>query len=335
MSVTSAPSGARLRALTRAAARGHGGAPWYALFGDVYTYVFTAAVVVAMGFQTASQLGEGFHGELAGNATLAFDPGWLVTIGALAVAGPTFALLVRLGPVGVSGAGAVWWLPTPADRTSLLRPTAIGWVAGTAGLGGVVGLLSGALAGADVLVPVLSGLGLGALGAGIAIRRQAPARPTLASRSRSRVLARAADASLVVAVALWAVLAWLTPPVPLVPVAVAIGLVVLGVAVGAVAIRAVGQIPGAELIARGSRMQEATFAIRSLDLRGLGQVLTDTGSDLRRRSRQLRLVTGRSARWSPPMCCCSRAARGRRRRWWVPWGSRSRLPPRGRRWRWC
>lgn len=290
---TTPPSGRRLRALTKAAARGHGGAPWYAIFGDVYTYVLCAVVALTMAYRAAALLGSGFHGEAAGSATLAFEPAWLLVLAALATAGPILAVLIRLGPVGISGAGAVWWLPTPADRSSLLRPTAIGWLAGTTVVGGAVGLLGAALADVPVLAPILGGLGLGLVGAGGVIYRQTTAQLTVRTRARSRMLARFADASLVVAVALRGALALWTPPAPSVPgLAVAVVLLGCGMAVAVVALRGVGGIPGADLIAHGSRMQEATYAIRTLDLRGLGQVLTDAGADLRSRSRSLRAVTG-------------------------------------------
>lgn len=293
-------SGHGLRALTRAAARGHGGAPWYQLVGDAYTYVFAAAVGVAMAFQGASALGSGLHGSDA-HGEAALDSAWLVVVAGVALLGPALAFLVRIGPVGVGGPGALWWLPTPADRRSLLRPTALAWFAGGIGLGAAAGACAGAvgrtgnvawLAGAG------AGIGLCLVVACMATQLGSPS-SALAAGVRARRIARVGDAFIVVAALGWIALTILDPPFPhLHPMVVAISTLAVGL-VGAIAVTwRIDRIPGGVLRTRGQRAGAATHAFRTLDMRALGRVLTDSGKDRRRRSSRLRLVRGQvSALW--------------------------------------
>lgn len=291
-----APTGAQLRALTRLAQRGHGGAPWYRIFGDVYTYLFSAVVAVVLAYQSARLLGA----ELVGAGEPgepALDPAWLVPILAIGLAGPAFALVIRLGPIGVSAPGALWWLPTPADRSGLLRPTATAWLGGSVAAGLVAGVLIAALGGIGLVWAGLGGAGLAVLLVSVAVVRQGRARVVGAGRNpRDRILAACADAAILLAACGWLVLGFLAPPPPAVPgPAIAAVIVAAAVPVCFLAARSVGRIPGSALRARGARLGDLAFAARALDLRGVGRVLADAGPDYRGRSSELAWVRGRLA----------------------------------------
>ncbi|GMA30848.1 DUF6297 family protein [Litorihabitans aurantiacus] len=283
------PTGSQLRALTRAARRGHGGAPLSQLVGDAYTYLLTLVVTVALAISGAHVLGADFSGTEQGSA---FDAGWLWLVAGLTVAGLALGVLARLGPIGVGGAGALWWLPTPADRLSLLRPTATAWIASTALGGAIAGGAISALthAGpATIVWAVLAGAGLGAaLAAAVAITQTTPA-----SRSRARRLALAGDLLAMVAVALWIGVGLAGVAAPSAPaLVVAVVALAAGVAAVVVLLRRLAQIPGAALRDRGARTGMATFAISTLDMRELGRVLTDPGRDQRRRTLSMGWVRG-------------------------------------------
>ncbi|WP_454301505.1 DUF6297 family protein [Salana multivorans] len=293
-------TGKALRALTKAARRTHGGGSWTSLFGDVYIGLLSLAIVLSMGVQTARVLGADLDnaGERAELGPV-LDPAWLTPVAALAAAGLVFAVLVRLGPVGVGAAGALWWLPTPADRPTLLRPAALAWLAGGAAAGAAGGMVLAGFAhvawlGWFALVGAGGGMVLVALA--ILTQRVADVGRGLAMAPiRARRIARLGEACFALAVATWIVLAILARPAPEPsPVVLAVVLVVAGLLLAAVAAagRVLGAIPGAVLRARGARTGDATSSLVALDLRGLGRVLTDSGPSVRRRSSSLRGVAG-------------------------------------------
>ncbi|MBN8881563.1 MAG: hypothetical protein J0H73_04520 [Salana multivorans] len=292
-------TGRGLRSLTATARRGHGGAKWTSLFGDVYVSVLSAVVGVTMAVQAARMLGADL-GNLEGAAQAAgpaLDPAWLVPIVGLAAAGLVLGVVVRLGPVGVGGAGALWWLPTPADRAGLLRPVALAWLAGGAVAGAAVGaVLAGFAHVAWLGWFALVGAGGGAALVAVAILSQrggAGGRSLASAPVRARRLARLGETCFALAVAAWIALAVARRPAPEPsPVLLAAVLLALAVVLGVVAIAGLGSIPGAVLRARGARTGDATSSVAALDLRGLGRVLTDSGGDVRRRSSALRTVRG-------------------------------------------
>ncbi|PWD49407.1 hypothetical protein C8046_00405 [Serinibacter arcticus] len=289
LDLAAVPSGAELRSLTRAARRGHGGAPVSQLVGDIYTYFFTFVVTVAIAISSAHVLGADFS-SASGTATL--DGRWLWVVASLAVLGLMLGLLARLGPIGVGGPGALWWLPTPVDRLSLLRPTAVGWVAVTAFAGALAAGGIGSLTHADaptLLWAIPAGAGLGAaLASAVALTQT-----VRSTRAGVRRLALAGDLIVALAVALWigvavAGVAAITLPA----VALAVVGLALGVAVTVILLRRLEQIPGAALRDRGARTGMASSAVMTLDFRELGRVLTDPGKDQRRRISSLAWVRG-------------------------------------------
>lgn len=291
-------SGTALRALTRAARRTHGGGRWTSLFGDIYIGVFSVLVLASMGVQAARVLGADLD-NASGDADLgpALDPAWLTPVAGLAAAGLVLGVVVRLGPVGVGGAGALWWLPTPADRPTLLRPVALGWLAGGAAAGAIGGMvLAGfshiAWLGWFALVGAGGGTALMALG--ILSQRSADVGRGLAMAPvRARRVARVGEACFAVAVAAWIALALVKPAaIEPSPVALAVILGVVGLALAALSLRVLGAIPGAVLRVRGARTGDASSSFMALDLRGLGRVLTDSGPSVRRRNAKLRTIHG-------------------------------------------
>jgi hypothetical protein len=105
------PSGRAVRRYTAAVARRRGGASVGSLLVDVYTVPVTTAVgvVVAIGVVDAVR-------DLLPPHPGAGPAGREVSL-------PTLA--GRLGPVGVGGAEATWWLTLPVARRALLRPAAV------------------------------------------------------------------------------------------------------------------------------------------------------------------------------------------------------------------
>lgn len=285
------PTGAQLRSLTRAARRGHGGAPLSQLVGDVYTYVFTFVVSVAIAISFAHVLGADFAGTTSGSA---LDGRWLWVVMALVVTGLVLGVLARLGPIGVGGAGALWWLPTPVDRLSLLRPVATGWVAVAAGIGALAAGAIGALTRSDaatIVWALVAGAGLGAaLAAAVAITQT---RTTTTSPARVRHLALTGDLLVAVAVIGWIGVALGRVPAPTIPaVALAVVGVLAAVALVILLLRRLGRIPGAALRERGARTGMASTAVVTMDFRELGRVLTDPGRDLRLRTTGMGWVHG-------------------------------------------
>ena len=218
-----------------------------------------------------------------------------VALGVLGVTGALAATTARLGPVGVGGGGATWWLPLPVDRTGLLRPDALRWPALGAGAGAGGALFLPVVLGLPLSVPVLAAwTAVGGACGGVAtagVLAAQVARPRLHRR-----LALVGDLVLVGAVLGVSVLVErgtrpagsaatggvALEPGPLLGAAavVAAGAVVLTVT----SARRVGTIPGPRLREHGAASDRALAALLSLDLRELSAALSDGPTRTRHRS---------------------------------------------------
>lgn len=291
------PSGRGLRKLTRAATEAHTGGHMGDLISEVYSVLFSAAIAVVMVLGAVQGL----------NATLqpgpehpTVDPSWLALVVALVVVGAVVGLAGRLGPVGMGGAQALWWLTTPADRRTLLRPRVVLVPIIGAGLGLVGGLLVAFLAfgsfGTDMLwVTVDFVVGSAAVVLAVAAG-QIVGSGRAGSRLRPSILL--GDA-LTAAGPVGAMVLVLTTPEPL-----DLDWGLLGPVLAAAAVLALigltwwldwkmESISGRELRARGAVSAYASGAVTSMDTRELGRALTVTTTrDSRRRSRSMRGARG-------------------------------------------
>lgn len=266
--------------------------------GAVVQEVWYVAVTVGLSVLFVTGIADSIRGTVTtrpGAVTLTGElPAALVV---LVVAGALVSLAGRMGPVGLGGGGAAWWLPMPVDRRGLLRPTVLKWPLVSAGAGAVVAPLCLLLFGTDVSVSSLAEwAALGA--AGFALLAGGAALLQRLGRA-SRVLAVAGDlVMLVAAVAIAGVAltgqdvsgwtldgAWPTAAV------LALGAVVTTV----LAERHSDRLSGAGLRDRGSVGDRAQVAVLSLDLRELSGALTVAPGKVRRRG-SLRLAAGGARR---------------------------------------
>lgn len=278
-------SGRDLRALTRKATESHGGGAISELVGEVYTVVFSLLVTGAMMLGAMERLNTTLRPS---TVQASLDPSWLALLLAVVALGAAVSLAGRLGPLGVGGGQAAWWLPTPADRRGLLRPRLAVVAAIALAVGAAVGALVGALAGeAGIGIGYAAGIG----GAGGVLAVLAVARAQVAGLGRSAHPAVAVGEGLVVAAPLVALGVVLLRPGALAPPSTA----VLAVALVALLVLAVlllrdtdtrlDAISGAELRERGAVTAYAAGAVTSLDTRELGRALSITSQpDSRRRS---------------------------------------------------
>lgn len=291
------PSGKGLRQLTRTATEAHTGGHMGDLVSEIYSVLFSAAVAVVMVLGAMQGL----------NATLqpgpdhpTIDPSWLALIVALVVIGAVVGLAGRLGPVGMGGAQALWWLTTPADRRTLLRPRMVLVPIIGAALGLVGGLLVAFLAfgsfGTDLLWVTVDFL----IGCAAAVLAVAAGQILSSGRAGNRIrLSIWIGDALTAAGPVAAVLLVLTRPEPL-----SINWGLLGPILATVAMvllvgltwwldRKMESISGRELRARGAVSAYASGAVTSMDTRELGRALTVTTSrDARRRSLPMRAARG-------------------------------------------
>lgn len=291
------PSGRGLRRLTRAATEAHTGGHMGELISEVYSVLFSAGVAVVMVLGAMQGL----------NATLqpgpehpTVDPSWLALVVAMVVAGAVIGLAGRLGPVGMGGAQALWWLTTPADRRTLLRPRVILIPIIGAGLGLVGGLLVSFLAfgafGPNLLWVTVDFV----IGSAAAVLAVAAGQILGSGRRGARVRPAVwLGDTLTAAGPIGALVLVLVRPEPL-----AIDWGVLGPVLAAVAVVALigltwwldwrmESISGRELRARGAVSSYASGAVTSMDTRELGRALTvTTARDNRRRSRSMRTARG-------------------------------------------
>ncbi len=286
------PSGRAIRRYTAATARRRSGASIGSLLVDVYTVLLTTAVGVAVAVGTVDGVREAL--PPASPAGVTGPQVSLPTLGALlavALAGGVLSLAGRLGPVGVGGAEATWWLTLPVGRRSLLRPAAVRLPL-LAGAVGTVALplldLAVLPAGLPTAGRVLAVAAVGGLGAATIVLA-AGVGQTLGSVRRR--LALAGDV-LVASAPLLALTSAVTglrlgaTPVPGTPAVVV--LAVLAAAAVVALDRRLGRIPARDLRESGSVASQAVGAVVSLDSRELGRALTEGGALRRRRpSRRL------------------------------------------------
>jgi hypothetical protein len=227
----------------------------------------------------------------------------------LVVAGGVLSLAGRLGPVGVGGGGAAWWLPMPVDRRGLLRPAVLAWPAVAAGGGAILAPLLVTLFGAEVsLERVLGWAAVGgsafALLAAAAAIAQAASRGGVTRRRSggSHLVAVGGEVLMLVGTVSVAALAlgsgsvasslstwrlgqwWVAAPLLL----AAVGLTML-------AERRTGRLSGAGLRAKGSIGDRARVAVLSLDMRELARALSIDPARVRHRSYRLPARGPRSA----------------------------------------
>ncbi|QOR69481.1 hypothetical protein IM660_12365 [Ruania alkalisoli] len=290
------PTGSQLRRLTRDATEAHTGGSFMEAIAEVYSVLFSMVIALAVALGAVQAL----------NATLStgpeqatLDPTWLSIVATLIVVGGIIGLAARLGPIGMGGGRATWWLTAPADRRGLLRPRFVLVPV----LGGSVGAAGGALAmfladgtGTQIL------WGVGAFAAGGALLAMATTAGQVLRGNRKERRVRPAvlvgDLLMAAGPVVGIVVALIRPPAPQVqnftawPVLVA---VLAGLAVVLVwwAERNLEKIAGRELRARGAVSAYAGGAVTSMDTRELGRALSVvTAPDSRRRSASFPWVRG-------------------------------------------
>ncbi|MDO4900875.1 DUF6297 family protein [Actinomyces sp.] len=137
--------------------------PW-AILGDLYDTVLSAAILAAMTVPYLTRLGARAPTSMPGPAVA--DPAWMVLLLALVLAGLALSPLRRLGPLFLRTHEASWWLTMPGDRRGLLDPVAWAEIAFAIAAGGTAGFLFAVVAGTTAVTAagtVLLGGGGGAL----------------------------------------------------------------------------------------------------------------------------------------------------------------------------
>lgn len=311
-------TGRELRALTARAAAARTGSG----LGEVLTTVAYAVVSVAVTVGLVVGVADALRsvvmlpstGTDASGALSTSVVRWLLWV---VLAAQAASLAARLGPVGVSGAGVRWWVPTAVDRAGLLVgswwATLALWTAGTSAAALLVAVVTGMPleAGAAVLVAT-GGAGAGALlvsAVGILQSRGGAARaqtvgdvvsaavPVLGVVALLVVgdrspggLSAAGDPAPAVAVSP----ATVAEPGPDLGPALAVVLLVL-LALGAAVRwrRSLGRLSAGVLAQRVGAAEHAGAAVLSLDTRELARALgRGRAGPSRRRSRGLRAARG-------------------------------------------
>jgi len=289
--LTAFPAARSIRRYTAAVARLRSGAGLGEVLGDVY-YSF---IMIAIGFGLAL----GVAGRLTSTAPPVPAAGTgaslptVVAVGLVALAGVVLTLAGRLGPVGLGGAEATWWLGLPVSRRGLVRPASLRIPLVAAAAGALVaGVLDGGLLAEPDLGHVLRLATTAALVcAGIVL---------LAGLAQSwrgnRLAVVAGDVVVAISpvVATLAVLGgWRMTGLPdVAPLGLVAGLVLV-VLLALLLDRRLGSIQGRSLRESGSVAAQAAGALASMDSRELGRVLTDrVARQRRRRSLRMRLVRG-------------------------------------------
>jgi len=289
------PAGSRVRRLTDSIQGAREGRGIGSALLEVWYLVVGLGVCVAVVVGAASGLRDSVPEPPPGEVLLVGEvPGLLLV---LAAAGAVLGLAGRLGPVGLGGGGAAWWLPLPVDRRGLLRPSVLAWPAGAVGAGAVLTPLAMAVLGTPATVlDVLAWAALGGSTFGLLV-----AVATLVQEHRaasgSKAVAVAGDLVLLgCALTLGAMAlvdpvrtALAQPAGSLVPAAGALlpaaaGLVLCAVPAIVLAERRTDRIDGSRLRAQGSVGDRARTALLSLDLRELGRALTVGPTSSHRRS---------------------------------------------------
>ena len=145
------PDGAALRRWVRRRTRRHLRGVW-ALVGDVYSVLLTIVVVGTilapyLRRMLVARPGSVGTGALGGFTAVGLDPGWAFLALIVLLAAVGVGSLGRLGPLFLRPHEAVWWLPVPGGRGSLLVSVArVGYLI-AATPGGGAGVLPAVAAG--------------------------------------------------------------------------------------------------------------------------------------------------------------------------------------------
>ena len=295
------PSGGQVRRLTAGIQGARQGRGVGAVLVEIWYTIVTVGLSVTFITGIASTIRDSAPGGGEGPVMTAGElPAALVV---LATAGAVLSLSGRLGPVGLGGGGAAWWLPMPVDRRGLLRPTVLRWPAVAAAAGAVLAPLIVFAFG--VGLTVRSVLAWAAVGGGLfaALTTLAAVTQSRQTGDRSghdhrsnRVVAAAGDTVLLGGTAAVAGLALVGPATA--PASgwalgagwwAAVPLILLAVVGTVLAERRTPLLSGAELRSLGAVGDRAQVAVLSLDLRELSRALT-TGTGRVRRARSLRLA---------------------------------------------
>lgn len=281
-------TGKELRVLTmRVAASRSTARPMELVEGMVYAVVSTAiavGLVIGAADVVRGSL-EGSPGAPAhGAADALLAPEIVGLLGMLALISAALGAAVRLGPLGISGAGGQWWLSTPADRAGLVRAShrrTVAWwsCAGAAAFvvlevaAGTYGLVMSAALGAacGALVVAVGGL----------------VQPVHRGSARLAVVADVATALVPVVGAGLVALGLSSGAPPGVPVPVVVALAALAVGLVVAWGRRLELVGGSVLRAGGSATEQVSVALLSLDTRELGRALTG-----RERARGVRRAVG-------------------------------------------
>ena len=284
------PQGRQVRSLTASIENARQGRGIGAVVHEIWYVIITVGLCVLLVVGIAGGIKESVPVE-DGVATLTGElPGALAL---LAAVGGLLSLAGRLGPVGLGGGGASWWLPMPVDRRGLLRPTVLRWPLVSAAVGGVLAPLAVILFGADVTPSLvfrwaaLGAAGFAALAAGAEVLQPFGSASRLVAGTGEVVMLLAAGAIAVVALTGRDTSAWTLDGAWV----VAVPLAVVAVVATVLAERHSARLSGAGLRDRGSVGDRAQVAVLSLDLRELSGALAAAPHRARRKG-SLRLAAG-------------------------------------------
>jgi len=284
---TRVPSGRDIRRFTAATARTRGGAGIGELLGDVYYAFITTAIGVGMALGIVNTMRDALP-----PASAVPQPGpdlSLPSLAALAVLGFIGVLLSlagRLGPVGVGGAEATWWLALPVDRRGLLRPVAVRLPLLAGAVSAIVLALIDIGLRAQAAEPASRILRVGAVGGlgAAALVLLAGVGQSLGAVRRRIATAGNVLLGLVPVLALAGAYAgWRLDEIPAPAPALVPALVVVVAGAAVILDRRLVRIPARDLRDSGSVASQAVGAMVSLDSRELGRALTDGAAPTRRR----------------------------------------------------
>lgn len=294
---TTWPTGRELRRLTRAATEFHTGGNVMDLISEVYSVLLSVVISLAVAVGAV----QGLNAEFTpGPQRTSVDPTWLALVAALMLVGGLVGLAGRLGPIGMGGGQAAWWLPAPVDRRTLLQPRARVIALLGAAVGAAGGLLIAFLATREPGPALAWVVGIFTL-IGVVIVLSVAAGQVRLGNNRARRLRASiliGDVLIALAPVLGLVVVVTQPPAITLPAgAVGIGLVAVLAATAGVLLWRVDtgldELAGRELRARGAVSAYAAGAVTSMDTRELGRALTvSTAVDQRRGSVAMRWVRG-------------------------------------------
>ncbi|RYV50249.1 DUF6297 family protein [Pengzhenrongella frigida] len=281
------PSGRDIRRFTAATARTRGGAGIGELLGDVYYAFITSAIGIGMAVGVVNTMRDALPPSSAAPAAgpdLSL-PG-LAALTVLAFVGVLLSLAGRLGPVGVGGAEATWWLSLPVDRRGLLRPVAVRLplVAGAVSAVLLVLIDLGLRAqSGETLDRVLRVGAVGGLGAAALVLLAGVGQSFGAVRRRIATAGNVLLGLVPVLALVGGYSGWRPGDLPTPAPVIVVVLAVVVVAAGLLLDRRLARIPARDLRDSGSVASQAVGAMVSLDSRELGRALTDGAAPTRRR----------------------------------------------------